>query len=75
MFKVAFVKSISLLTKFNFRYSILDVILRAIEALSAIEEHSQEICSNKELFQLLCYLVKLPDVLEVQFRYLKMLSK
>ncbi|XP_022140791.1 uncharacterized protein LOC111011366 isoform X2 [Momordica charantia] len=47
------------------RYSILDVILRAIEALSAIEEHSQEIRSNKELFQLLCYLVKLPDVLEV----------
>lgn len=47
------------------RYPILDVILQAIEALSGIEEHSRQICSNKELFQLLCDLVKLPDAFEV----------
>lgn len=47
------------------RHSILDVILRAVETLSGIEEHSQEICSNKELFQLVCDLVKLPDAFEV----------
>lgn len=58
-------------SKFNFRHSILDVILRAVETLSGIEEHSQEICSNKELFQLVCDLVKLPDAFEVWFRYLK----
>ncbi|XP_045801784.1 protein saal1-like isoform X3 [Trifolium pratense] len=47
------------------RYSILDLILRAIEGLSVIDEHSQEICSNKELFHLLCDLVKFPDKVEV----------
>lgn len=47
------------------RYSILDAILRAVEALSGIEEHSQEFCSNKKLFQLVCELVKLPDAFEV----------
>ncbi|KAJ1388962.1 Armadillo-type fold [Sesbania bispinosa] len=47
------------------RYSILDLILRAIEALSVIDDHSQEICSSKELFQLICDLVKFPDKVEV----------
>uniref|UniRef100_A0A5B7BF14 Protein saal1 n=1 Tax=Davidia involucrata TaxID=16924 RepID=A0A5B7BF14_DAVIN len=47
------------------RYSVLDLILRTMEALSAIDDYSQEICSNKELFQLLNVLVKLPDKIEV----------
>ncbi|KAK9939941.1 hypothetical protein M0R45_016621 [Rubus argutus] len=47
------------------RYSILDVILRAIEALSVIDGHSQEICLNKELFQLVSDLLKFPDKIEV----------
>ncbi|KAK7324892.1 hypothetical protein VNO77_28812 [Canavalia gladiata] len=47
------------------RYSILDLILRAIEALSVMNDHSQEICSSKELFQLICDLVKFPDKVEV----------
>eukprot|EP00257_Ricinus_communis_P020582 XP_015579844.1 uncharacterized protein LOC8266986 isoform X1 [Ricinus communis] len=47
------------------RYSVLDVILRTIEAFSTLDGHSQEICSNKELFQLVCDLVKLPDKVEV----------
>ncbi|KAM4096564.1 hypothetical protein ACJW30_08G114400 [Castanea mollissima] len=47
------------------RYSILDVVFRAIEALSALDGHSQEICSNKELFKLACDMVKLPDKVEV----------
>ncbi|BBN67780.1 ARM repeat superfamily protein, partial [Prunus dulcis] len=46
------------------RYPILDVILRSIEALSVIDGHSQEICSNKDLFRLVCDLVKLPDKVE-----------
>ncbi|KAJ8749999.1 hypothetical protein K2173_013914 [Erythroxylum novogranatense] len=47
------------------RYSVFDVILRAIEALSTLEGHSQEICSNRELFNIVCELVKLPDKVEV----------
>ncbi|KAL5081852.1 hypothetical protein RYX36_010273 [Vicia faba] len=47
------------------RYSILDLILRAIEGLSVIDDHSQEICSNKELFHLVCDLVKFTDKVEV----------
>ncbi|CAL8999762.1 unnamed protein product [Prunus brigantina] len=47
------------------RYLVLDVILRSIEALSVIDGHSQEICSNKDLFRLVCDLVKLPDKVEV----------
>ncbi|XP_047168019.1 protein saal1 isoform X1 [Vigna umbellata] len=47
------------------RYSILDLILRAIEALSILDDHSQEICSSTELFQLICDLVKFPDKVEV----------
>ncbi|KAG6678968.1 hypothetical protein I3842_14G107900 [Carya illinoinensis] len=47
------------------RYSVLDVVVRAIEALSAIDGHSHEICSNKELFMLACDMVKLTDKVEV----------
>ncbi|KAK9279560.1 hypothetical protein L1049_013239 [Liquidambar formosana] len=47
------------------RYSVLDLILRAIEALSVIDGYSQQICSNKELFQLIYNLIKLPDKFEV----------
>ncbi|KAF7823301.1 Protein saal1 [Senna tora] len=47
------------------RYSILELILRAIEALSVIDDHSQEICSSKELFELVSGLVKFPDKFEV----------
>nr|XP_011460692.1 PREDICTED: uncharacterized protein LOC101308452 isoform X2 [Fragaria vesca subsp. vesca] len=47
------------------RYPILDVILHAIEALSVIDGHSQDICLNKELFQLLCDLLKFPHKVEV----------
>ncbi|XWS73983.1 hypothetical protein CRYUN_Cryun02cG0176400 [Craigia yunnanensis] len=43
------------------RYSVLDVILRAFEALCVIDGYSQEICSNKEFFQLICDLIKFPD--------------
>ncbi|KAK2643508.1 hypothetical protein Ddye_025271 [Dipteronia dyeriana] len=46
-------------------YPALDVILRAIEALSVVDGHSQEICSNKQLLQLACDLVKFPDKVEV----------
>ncbi|XP_031281745.1 uncharacterized protein LOC116140246 [Pistacia vera] len=47
------------------RYSVLDVILRAVEAFSVLDGHSQEICSNKQLLQLLCNLVKFPEKVEV----------
>ncbi|KAM5584356.1 hypothetical protein ABKV19_003962 [Rosa sericea] len=47
------------------RYPILDVVLRAIEALSVIDGHSQDICLDKDLFQLVCALVKFPDKVEV----------
>ncbi|XP_021279279.1 protein SAAL1 isoform X3 [Herrania umbratica] len=47
------------------RYSVLDVILRALEALCVIDGYSQEICSNKEFFQLVCDLIKFPDKVEV----------
>ncbi|XVF19802.1 hypothetical protein REPUB_Repub11eG0142400 [Reevesia pubescens] len=47
------------------RYSVLDVILRALEALSIIDGYSQEICSNKDFFQLVCDLIKFPDKVEV----------
>ncbi|KAL5580210.1 hypothetical protein UlMin_012652 [Ulmus minor] len=47
------------------RLSILDVILRVIETLSVIDNHSPQISSNKELFQLVCKLVTLPDKAEV----------
>ncbi|KAF2300723.1 hypothetical protein GH714_015334 [Hevea brasiliensis] len=47
------------------RYAVLDVILRAIEALSNLDGNSLEICFNKELFQLVCDLFKLPDKVEI----------
>ncbi|KAJ8563493.1 hypothetical protein K7X08_031945 [Anisodus acutangulus] len=46
------------------RYSILDLILQTVEALSVIDDYSQEICSNKEFFQLLVQLIKHPDKAE-----------
>lgn len=46
------------------RYSILGLILQTVEALSVIDDYSQEICSNKELFQLLVQLIKHPDKAE-----------
>ncbi|KAL3518473.1 hypothetical protein ACH5RR_021062 [Cinchona calisaya] len=47
------------------RYPVLDIILQAIEALSATNDFSSYICSNKELFKLLNDLIKLPDKIEV----------
>ncbi|GER39713.1 ARM repeat superfamily protein [Striga asiatica] len=47
------------------RYAVLDLILRAIEALSTMDEYSQEICLNKELLQLIRDLIELPDKFEV----------
>ncbi|CAA2955623.1 saal1 isoform X1 [Olea europaea subsp. europaea] len=47
------------------RYAVLDLILRTIEALSVVDGYSQQLCQNKELFQLLNELVKLPDKIEV----------
>ncbi|XP_030522527.2 protein SAAL1 isoform X2 [Rhodamnia argentea] len=47
------------------RYPVLDVILRAIEALSVMDDHSHKISSNKELIGLVCDLVKLPDKMEI----------
>lgn len=53
------------------RLSVLDVILRAIEAISIIDGHSQEISSNKDLFRLVSELVKFPDKAEVHSRLLE----
>ncbi|KAG5515660.1 hypothetical protein RHGRI_036637 [Rhododendron griersonianum] len=47
------------------RYSILGLILQTIEALSVIDDYSQEVSSNAELFRLLIDLVKFPDKIEV----------
>ncbi|KAJ4910942.1 ARM repeat superfamily protein [Raphanus sativus] len=48
------------------RYSVLEMILRAIETLSASEDnHSKEICSSKQLFHLVCDLMKFQDKAEV----------
>lgn len=60
-----------MLILYNFRFLILDVILHAVEALSTIDGYSQEISSNKELFQLVSDLVKLPDKVEVKCILLK----
>lgn len=49
------------------RYSVLEMILRAVEALSASDTHSKEICSSKQLFHLVCDLMKLQDKAEVVF--------
>nr|GMD67259.1 protein saal1 isoform X1 [Ipomoea batatas]GMD73613.1 protein saal1 isoform X1 [Ipomoea batatas] len=47
------------------RYSVLDLILQTFEALSVIDESSQEICASKRLFLLLTDLIKLPENFEV----------
>ncbi|EYU36996.1 hypothetical protein MIMGU_mgv1a010288mg [Erythranthe guttata] len=47
------------------RYTVLDLILRAIEVLSTMDNYSQEICLNKELLQLAKELIELPDKYEV----------
>lgn len=52
---------------YGFRYSILDLILRTIEALSVLDDYSQDICSNKEVFCLLSTLIRLLDKAEVHF--------
>ncbi|GFP95377.1 protein saal1 [Phtheirospermum japonicum] len=47
------------------RYTVLDSVLRAIEALTTMDDYSQEICLNKELMQLVKELIELPDKFEV----------
>ncbi|KAI7743368.1 hypothetical protein M8C21_003551 [Ambrosia artemisiifolia] len=47
------------------RYSVLDTILRAIEALTVIDSCAQELCSSRKLFSLLSTLIKLTDKIEV----------
>ncbi|GMH17365.1 hypothetical protein Nepgr_019206 [Nepenthes gracilis] len=47
------------------RYPALDSILVALEALSVVDDFSQEICSNKELVRIATELVKLPDKTEI----------
>ncbi|GFQ05758.1 hypothetical protein PHJA_002719900, partial [Phtheirospermum japonicum] len=47
------------------RYTVLDSVLRAIEALSTMDNCSQEICLNKELMQLVKQLIEFPDKFEV----------
>ncbi|XP_043704647.1 uncharacterized protein LOC122654569 [Telopea speciosissima] len=47
------------------RFPVLDLILRAIEALSVNDDYSQSISSNNELLRLVYGLVKLPDKVEV----------
>ncbi|OMO58265.1 Armadillo-like helical [Corchorus capsularis] len=47
------------------RFSVLDVILRALEGLCVIDGYSHEICSHKEFFHLVCELIKFPDKVEV----------
>lgn len=47
------------------RYSVLDIILRTIEALTVTDSCSQELCSNKKLIHLLATLIKLDDKIEV----------
>ncbi|XP_058110020.1 uncharacterized protein LOC131253163 isoform X2 [Magnolia sinica] len=47
------------------RCSVLDSILCVIESLSISSDYSQALSSNKELFRLVCGLIKLPDKIEV----------
>ncbi|KAH6773085.1 hypothetical protein C2S52_004061 [Perilla frutescens var. hirtella] len=47
------------------RYSVLDLILRAIEELSTMDNYSVETSENKELLQLVKDLIELPDNFEV----------
>ncbi|XP_073108239.1 uncharacterized protein [Elaeis guineensis] len=46
------------------RSSILDLVLRLVEALSVVDNYSQVISSNEELFHLVCRVVKLPEKFE-----------
>ncbi|XP_024961792.1 uncharacterized protein LOC112502174 isoform X2 [Cynara cardunculus var. scolymus] len=47
------------------RYPVLDIILRAIESLTIMDNCSQELCSSKKLLHLLGTLIKLADKIEV----------
>ncbi|CAO2814614.1 unnamed protein product [Amaranthus hypochondriacus] len=47
------------------RYPALDSVLRAIEALSVMDDYSEGICSNKEVFQMAMELIKIPEKLEI----------
>ncbi|KAK9124014.1 hypothetical protein Sjap_013616 [Stephania japonica] len=47
------------------RYSVLDMILQVLEALSVIEDFSDSISSSNKLSQLVFDLVKVPDKVEV----------
>ncbi|XP_073006065.1 uncharacterized protein [Typha latifolia] len=47
------------------RCPVLDLILRLVEALSAIDSCSQVMSSNEQLLQLVCSIVKLSDKFEV----------
>ncbi|KAL0681564.1 hypothetical protein Bca4012_048411 [Brassica carinata] len=55
------------------RYSVLEMILRAVEALSASDTHSKEICSSKQLFHLVCDLMKLQAKAELVQLMLRLL--
>ncbi|KAF5182355.1 Arm repeat superfamily protein, partial [Thalictrum thalictroides] len=46
-------------------YSVLDTLLRVLEALSVLDNHSEVISSSEELLQLIYNLIKLPDKFEV----------
>lgn len=47
------------------RYPALDSILRAVEALSVNEDHSERICSNQEVVQMAIELIKIPEKIEI----------
>ncbi|XP_047308420.1 uncharacterized protein LOC124911925 [Impatiens glandulifera] len=47
------------------RYIVLDLILQVIEALYAMDDYTQEVFSNKEFFQQLINLIKLPNKFEL----------
>lgn len=49
------------------RYSVLDVILQAIEAFSVVDDFSIHMSCNEDLFHLVEELIKLPDKTEVPF--------
>lgn len=49
----------------HLRSTVLDLVLRLVEALSVIDNYSQAISSNEELFHLVCCVVKLSDKFEV----------
>ncbi|XP_057533901.1 uncharacterized protein LOC130811663 isoform X3 [Amaranthus tricolor] len=47
------------------RYPALDSVLRAIEALSVMDDYSERICSNKEVLQMAMELIKIPEKQEI----------